>query len=125
MGIDATLRAKDTNDGICKFTFARTETITYHGRILPPGFRVTASIGFQPAGGRRAAINGDFAMVAGEVNKVIAALRRGGISIVELHNHMLVDDPRLFYLAFQHAGRPATAAGCPGRGPAAQTHDGR
>ncbi|HYZ55810.1 MAG TPA: DUF1259 domain-containing protein [Streptosporangiaceae bacterium] len=100
-GIDAALGAKGTNDGgIYKFTFARTETITDHGRILPPGFGVTTAIGFQPAGGRRAAINGDFAMVADEVNKVIVALRRGGISIVELHNHMLMDDPRLFYMHF-------------------------
>jgi hypothetical protein len=100
-GIDAALGAKGTNDGgIYKFTFARTETITDHGRVLPPRFGVTTAVNFQPVGGRRAAINGDFAMVADEVNKVIVALRRGGIAIVELHNHALTDDPRLFYMHF-------------------------
>jgi len=61
---------------------------------------VTTVIGFQPVGGGRAAINGDFAMTADEVQKVIVALRAGGTSVVELHNHGLDDQPRLFYLHF-------------------------
>jgi biotin operon repressor len=43
-------------------------------------------------------------MTADEVNKVIRALRRGGIDIVEVHNHMLNDQPRLFYLHFWTTG---------------------
>ncbi|MET8541226.1 DUF1259 domain-containing protein [Kitasatospora sp. NPDC004799] len=100
-GIDAAFDTAGRNDGgIYKFSFARDERITLHARVAPPAMGVTTAIGFQPVGGGRAAINGDFAMTAHEVQDVITALRAGGIQVVELHNHGLDDDPRLFYLHF-------------------------
>lgn len=48
---------------------------------------------------------GDTCMLAHEVQPVIDALRRGGLEIVALHNHMLTDDPRLFFLHFQGKGK--------------------
>lgn len=99
--IDQAMGTQGKNDGgIYKFSFARTETVTDHGRVLPSAMGTTTAINFQPTGGGRAAINGDFAMTAEEVQKVIEALRAGGISIVELHNHALADEPRLFYMHF-------------------------
>ncbi|MEV6056397.1 DUF1259 domain-containing protein [Streptomyces sp. NPDC052107] len=61
---------------------------------------ITTGINFQPLGGNKAAINGDFVMTAPEVQKVIQALRKGNIDIVELHHHSLTDHPRLFYLHY-------------------------
>ena len=55
---------------------------------------------FQPVGDGKAAINGDFAMTGNEVQQVIKALRQGGIDIVEVHNHGLAEQPRLFYMHF-------------------------
>jgi hypothetical protein len=99
--VDTALGAKGTNDGgIYKFTFARNGGVSMHGMALPPAMGVTTALNFQPAGGGKAAINGDFAMTADEVQKVIQALRAGGIDIVELHNHAFDDDPRLFYMHF-------------------------
>lgn len=99
--IDQAMGIKGTNDdGIYKFTFKRTSPITEHGRVIPPGMGVTTAINFQPTGGGKAAINGDFAMTADEVQHIIQALRSGGISIVEIHNHALDDEPRLFYMHF-------------------------
>ena len=100
-GIDNALGATGTNDGgIYKFTFVRDETITMDRRVLNPAMGVTTALNFQPTGGGRAAINGDFVMTADEVQDVIEALRAGGIQIVELHNHALDDEPRLFYMHF-------------------------
>ena len=100
-GIDAALGRKGTADtGIYKFTLARRDTITDDGHVVPPGFGVTTTINFQPLGAGQAAINGDFVMTAPEVQNVIGALRKGGIAIVELHNHSLTDNPRLFYLHY-------------------------
>jgi len=91
------LGRKETADGgIDKFTIARQESITADGHVLPPTFGVTTTINFQPVGGGKAAINGDFVMTAPEVQKVIQALRKGGIDVVALH-HALGDEPRLFY----------------------------
>lgn len=99
--IDRAMGTKGTNDGgIYKFTFKRTSPVTEHGRVIPPGMGVTTAINFQSTGGGKAAINGDFAMTADEVQHVIQALRSGGISIVEIHNHALHDEPRLFYMHF-------------------------
>ncbi len=100
-GIDAAFGTAGTNDGgIYKFTFARDETIAVHGRVAPPAMGVTTAIGFQPVGDGQAAVNGDLAMTTHEVQDVIVALRGGGIAVVELHNHALDDEPRLFYLHF-------------------------
>jgi hypothetical protein len=100
-GIDTALGRKGTADGgIDKFTLARKDTIEDQGHVLPAPFGVTTGINFQPLGGGKAAINGDFVLTAPEVQKVIQALRAGGIDIVEVHNHMLTENPRLFYLHF-------------------------
>jgi Domain of Unknown Function (DUF1259) len=100
-GIDAALGRKGTADsGVYKFTVARKDTITDDGHVVPPGFGVTTTINFQPVGGGQAAINGDFVMTAPEVQNVIRALRKGNIAIVEVHNHSLTDNPRLFYLHY-------------------------
>jgi biotin operon repressor len=100
-GIDAALGRKGTADGgIYKFTVARNQAITVSDHVLPAGLGLTTSINFQPVGADKAAINGDFALTGEEINPVIAALRRGGIQIVEVHNHSLDEQPRLFYLHF-------------------------
>jgi hypothetical protein len=93
-------RAGSWDGGVLKYTVPRKETITDHDRVLTPAMGTTTVIGFQPTGGGRAAINGDIAMRADEVQAVIRALRDGGIGLVELHNHGMQDDPRLFYLHF-------------------------
>jgi hypothetical protein len=99
--IDTALGAKGTNDGgVYKFTFARREVVSSGNRVTPAGMGVSTALNFQPTGGGKAAINGDFVMTAPEVQHVIRALRQGGIDIVELHNHTLDDQPRLFYMHF-------------------------
>jgi hypothetical protein len=99
--IDGALGTAGTNDGgIYKFTFVRNETITMDRRVVRPAMGVSTALNFQPTGEGRAAINGDFVMVADEVQHVIEALRAGDVNIVELHNHALDDEPRLFYLHF-------------------------
>lgn len=99
--IDAALGRKGTAEGgVYKITVPRAETITDVGMVAPPGMGVTTAINFQPTGGGRAAINGDFAMTGNEVQRVIQALRAGGITVVSLHNHGIDDQPRLFYTHF-------------------------
>ena len=58
------------------------------------------AINFQPTGGGKAAITGDFVLTTEEVNPVLRALRANGIEVTALHNHMLDDQPRLFFMHF-------------------------
>ncbi|MFI9718428.1 DUF1259 domain-containing protein [Streptomyces sp. NPDC052396] len=104
-GISEAMGVRGGNEGkIFKFTFARRETIVDHDRLLPKGSGATTAISFQPLGNKRAAVNGDFVLIADEVQHVIRALRRGGIDVVSLHSHMLHENPRLFYLHYWGVG---------------------
>jgi hypothetical protein len=47
-----------------------------------------------------AAMDGDFIMTASEVQPVLHALRKGGIHIVALHNHMTGEQPAFYFLHF-------------------------
>ena len=67
---------------------------------IPPAMGVATAINFQPTGEGRAAITGDFVLIAGEVNPVIRALRENGIAVTALHSHMLNESPRLFFMHF-------------------------
>jgi hypothetical protein len=78
----------------------RSETIRAMGIEVPPSMGMATALNFQPTGGGKAAINGDFVMTAGEVDPVIRALRENGIAIVELHNHLTDEQPRLFFMHF-------------------------
>ncbi len=85
--------------GTYQFSLARAETIMDHG-VEIPGSMMNIPLNFQPTGNGRAAITGDFVLVASEVNPVIRALRGGGITVTALHSHMLEETPRLFFMHF-------------------------
>jgi hypothetical protein len=88
------------NGGVYQVGIPRAETIREMGVDLPPTMGLATSINFQPTGNGRAAITGDFVMVASEVNDVIRALRASGIEVTALHSHMLMEEPRLFFMHF-------------------------
>lgn len=93
-------QAGKANGGVYQFSIARPETIREKGMEIPPAMGTATAINFQPVGGGRAAISGDFVMIAAEVNPVIRALRGGGILVTALHSHMLGESPRLFFMHF-------------------------
>jgi hypothetical protein len=88
------------NGGVYQVGVPRAETIREMGVDIPPTMGLATSINFQPTGGGKAAITGDFVMIASEVNDVIRALRASGISVTALHSHMLMEEPRLFFMHF-------------------------
>src|ERR1700736_720179 len=99
--IDQTLGAKGTNNGgVYQLGIPRAEPIKDDGMEVPPAMGSANAINFQPTGGGKAAITGDFVLIAKEVNPVLKALREHGIEVTALHNHMLDDEPRLFFMHF-------------------------
>jgi len=90
------------NGGVYQFGVPRRDPIKEDGMALSPvgPLGVATGIGFQPTGGGKAAITGDFVMTAEEVNPVIMALRTHGIEVTALHSHMLDEEPRLFFMHF-------------------------
>src|SRR6266545_6069306 len=99
--IDQTLGAKGTvNGGVYAFNIPRAETIMEDGMPVPIGMGSGNVINFQPTGGGKAAVTGDFVLIAQEVNPVLKTLRDGGIEVTALHSHMLSEQPRLFFMHF-------------------------
>ena len=99
--IEKTLAAKATpNGGVLQFSIPRAEAIKEHGATIPPAMGMGTVINFQPTGGGKAAITGDFVLIGKEVNPVLKTLRENGIEVTALHSHMLDEQPRLFFMHF-------------------------
>jgi biotin operon repressor len=99
--IDRALGAHGSvNGGVYQVGIPRAETIKDGGMSVPDAMGSAIAINFQPTGEGKAAITGDFVLVAREVNPVLKALRENGIEVTALHNHMLNDQPRMFFMHF-------------------------
>lgn len=99
--IDAALGAKGTiAGGVYQVGVPRAEPATAMGMAVSGPLGGAQAINFQPLGGGKAAITGDFILVAKEVNPVMRALRAHGIDVTALHSHMLDENPRMFFMHF-------------------------
>ena len=88
------------NGGVYQFGIPRGETVEMRGTAIPPSMGTGIAINFQSTGGGKAAITGDFVLTAKEVNPVARLLKENGIEVTALHNHMLAEQPRLFFMHF-------------------------
>jgi hypothetical protein len=101
--LDQIMEAKgQANGGVYQFNVPRRDPVSMDGMAMSPPAPLGVAIGinFQPTGGGKAAITGDFVLTNDEVNPVIRALRANGIDVTALHSHMLDEQPRLFFMHF-------------------------
>ena len=88
------------NNGVYQFGVPRSDSIKQDGMAIPGAMGTAIAINFQPTGDGKAAITGDFVALSSEVNPLIKALRENGIEVTAIHNHMLDDEPRAFFIHF-------------------------
>ena len=99
--IDEAMGAKGTaNGGVYQFGIPRREPAREGGMQVNPALGGANAINFQPTGGGKAAITGDFLVTGNEVNPLIRALRAGDIEVTAIHSHMLDEEPRMFFIHF-------------------------
>jgi len=99
--VDQALRAKGKiAGGVYQFSIPRGDTISDGGMAVPAAMGSANAINFQPLGGGKAAIAGDLVLMAQEVNPVLRTLRENGIEVTAVHNHMLEDQPHVFFIHF-------------------------
>ncbi len=100
--IDQILGAKGNNNGgVYAVNVPRRDPITEQGMAVgAPIMGGATAINFQPTGGGKAAITGDFALVGTEVVDVVRALRTNGIDVTAIHSHMVTEEPRIIFLHF-------------------------
>jgi uncharacterized protein DUF1259 len=100
--LDAILGTKgDYKDGVYKATFGRSTKMggTQVGNAM--GINTWAAF----AGSNAAAmVDGDFAMLESEVQGVLKAMRKSGINIVAIHQHMTGEQPRMIFLHYWGIG---------------------
>jgi len=100
-GIEQALGNKGKiNGGVFQVAVPRAESITEAGMKVPNSMGLSTALNFQPTGGGKAAITGDFVLIGTEVNPVIQALRSNDINVTAVHSHMLDEQPRLFFMHF-------------------------
>ena len=89
------------NGGVYQFNVPRRDPITEEGMMVgAPAMGGATGINFQPTGGGKAAITGDFVMIGTEVNDVVRTLRANGIDVTAIHSHMLTEEPRIIFMHF-------------------------
>ncbi|MEJ7829391.1 MAG: DUF1259 domain-containing protein [Segetibacter sp.] len=94
----------EMSKGVYKYTIGRPDVkLTEHGVPVTTflGFNTWAAFQGTPD---KAAVAGDFTMLENEVEPVIKALIENGIEVVALHNHMVHEKPRIFFLHYWGMG---------------------
>ncbi|HJW17416.1 MAG TPA: DUF1259 domain-containing protein [Flavisolibacter sp.] len=103
--LDAILGYKgEMSKGVYKYTIGRPDVkLTEHGVPVTTfiGFNTWAAFQGTP---EKAAVAGDFTMLENEVEPVLKALIENGIEVVALHNHMVHEQPRIFFLHYWGVG---------------------
>lgn len=90
-----------SQDGMVKITIGREASM--HGTTFGGSMGLTTWAAFSGSD-ELAAIDGDFAMTAREVQPVLRALRKAGIHVVALHNHMIGEEPAYYFTHFWGKG---------------------
>jgi hypothetical protein len=93
-------RPGKANGGVYQFAIPRREAITEGAMAVGASMGTGTGINFQPTGGGKAAVTGDFVLLAKEVDPVMRSLRASGIEVTALHSHMLGEQPRLYFMHF-------------------------
>jgi hypothetical protein len=100
--IEAALRVKgELKDGVYKVVVGRTTKMG--GHVVGKAMGVNTWAAFAGSDDR-AVVDGDFAMLESELQGVLKALRKGGIDVVAIHNHMTNESPRIVFLHYWGLG---------------------
>ena len=95
----------ELSKGVYKYTIGRPDVnLKEHGVSVSSflGFNTWAAFQGTPD---HAAVAGDFAMTEDEVQPVIRTLVKNGIEVVAVHNHMVHEQPKIFFLHYWGVGK--------------------
>ncbi|MBD0331609.1 MAG: DUF1259 domain-containing protein, partial [Chitinophagaceae bacterium] len=95
----------EMSKGVYKYTIGRPDVkLREHGITVSSflGFNTWAAFQGTP---EKAAVAGDFTMLENEVALVIKTLVENGIEVVAVHNHMVHEQPRIFFLHYWGVGK--------------------
>ncbi|MFY9824218.1 MAG: DUF1259 domain-containing protein [Thermoanaerobaculia bacterium] len=97
----------DFKDGVLRFAVGKPSHMA--GETIGNAMGVNTWAAFAGSDAQ-AVLDGDFAMVAGELQAVLKALRAAGINVVAIHSHMAEEEPRILFLHYWGIGPSAHLA---------------
>jgi hypothetical protein len=97
----------EANDGMFKVTIGRSATM--HNVKVGKEMGVNTWAAFAGTDDE-AVVTGDFAVLEKELQTVLKALRKGGINIVAIHQHMTHEQPRYIFLHYWGKGHAQNLA---------------
>ena len=107
-GLNGILRTMgQVNGGMYKASFGRT--VSMHGAAAGNQMGVNTWAAFFGSMDQTF-VDGDFACARHELQTVLKGLRRRGINVVAIHNHMAGEEPAMVFLHFWGKGRAAELA---------------
>lgn len=106
--IEAVLGRKgELKEGVYKIVVGRTTNM--HGKTVGNTMGVNTWMAFAGSDDQ-SIVDGDFAMLESELQRVLKALRRANINVVAIHNHMTHEEPRIVFLHYWGLGRTVALA---------------
>jgi hypothetical protein len=87
--------------GVYKVVIGRTTSMAGHEMAAAMGVNTWAAFAGSDA---QAVVDGDFAMLESELQGVLKALRKAGLNIVAIHQHMSGEQPRILFLHYWGIG---------------------
>jgi hypothetical protein len=96
-----------TSNGMVKVVIGRKATM--HGVDVGNEMGVNTWAAFAGSD-ESAVVDGDFAMLEGELQTVLKTMRGDGINIVAIHQHMTGESPRYLFLHYWGKGKAADLA---------------
>jgi len=95
---------------VIKFSFPRADmAVSIAGVQLSPALALGSWVAFKHVSGGAIAM-GDLVLAEGEVGPVMTKLQEGGVEQTALHNHLLMESPRVMYMHIHGHGDAAKLA---------------
>ena len=92
----------EASNGMFKVTLGRDTKM--HGMTMSNAMGVNTWAGFAGTNDN-AVVDGDFAVLEDELQPVLKSLRKSGLQIVAIHQHMTHEQPRMMFLHYWGQGR--------------------
>jgi len=106
--LEKILGAKGTREGgVFKVVIGRTTQMGGHTVGAAMGVNTWAAFA---GSNTNAVVDGDVAVLEGELQGVLRALRAHGIQVVAIHNHMTGEEPRMLFVHYWGVGPPSDLA---------------
>jgi hypothetical protein len=89
--------AEVDEQGVVVVSIARKENIILDGVHIKPDMGVEHTVNFEPLGGNTTAVAPDFALLASEINPVMAIMRKQSFAVHCLYNQETAESPQLYF----------------------------